>query len=435
MLEAKARRADMNSNRPVEPWSVQLPAGLAAPARETAKEVASRLRDPDRLRRAVREAPQQSLNPDYVRWRPQELACGHAGLAVVFANCADAFPDEDWEVAARAHLEVAAEARPKRSDASPSLFHGLAGLAVASHLIGHDIAVEGELASATEAALDRVRASEAGLAVEDFDVVSGLAGIGACLLQVGDPAPVLEALVYLARPDELPAWHTPPRLLSEQERERYRDGYLNCGLAHGIPGPLALLALAEGEGVRVAGAPEAIERIADWLVEQCLEDEWGTTWPAVVPLGPEQPEATRSAWCYGPPGVARSLWHAGEALDDSSYRDIALEAMAAVYRRPETERRIDSPTFCHGVAGLLQITLRFWHETKLPLFGDAAADLTEQLLAAYEPESILGYRDVEPDGRKVDYAGLVGGAAGVALVLLAASSPVDPGWDRMFLLS
>ena len=44
-------------------------------------------------------------------------------------------------------------------------------------------------------------------------------------------------------------------------------------------------------------------------------------------------------------------------------------------------------------------------------------------------------RDLEPDGRLVDCVGLIDGAAGVALVLLAASSPVEPAWDRVFLLS
>jgi hypothetical protein len=109
--------------------------------------------------------------------------------------------------------------------------------------------------------------------------------------------------------------------------------------------------------------------------------------------------------------------------------------MAAVYRRPVSARDIDSPTFCHGVAGLLQVTLRFEHDTGLPLFAAAAADLTEQLLAAYEPHSLLGFRAVEPGGSRVDQAGLLDGAPGVALVLLAAATDVPPAWDRLFLLA
>ncbi|MEV6414299.1 lanthionine synthetase LanC family protein [Kribbella sp. NPDC051718] len=47
--------------------------------------------------------------------------------------------------------------------------------------------------------------------------------------------------------------------------------------------------------------------------------------------------------------------------------------MAAVYRRPWSARQIgDSPGLCHGVAGLLQITLRFADDTGEPVFTEAA---------------------------------------------------------------
>jgi hypothetical protein len=99
------------------------------------------------------------------------------------------------------------------------------------------------------------------------------------------------------------------------------------------------------------------------------------------------------------------------------------------------ERRVDSPTFCHGMAGLLQITLRFTHDTGEPVFADAAADLAEQLLVAYDPDTLLGFCSLEPGGNAVDNAGLLDGAPGVALVLLAVATDAEPTWDRLFLLA
>jgi hypothetical protein len=133
--------------------------------------------------------------------------------------------------------------------------------------------------------------------------------------------------------------------------------------------------------------------------------------------------------------VARALWFAGQALDRSEYRDLAIAAMQAVYRRPLPERRIDSPTFCHGVAGLLQITLRFAQDTGLADFIDAADALGRQLLALYDPATRLGYYSLEPDDRRVDQPALLDGVAGVVLVLLAAATDVEPYWDRLFLLA
>jgi lantibiotic biosynthesis protein len=69
------------------------------------------------------------------------------------------------------------------------------------------------------------------------------------------------------------------------------------------------------------------------------------------------------------------------------------------------------------------------------LFVDAARTLHCQLMDAYEPGSLLGYRNLEPGGGRIDQPGLLDGASGVALVLLAAATPVEPVWDRLFLLS
>ena len=148
-------------------------------------------------------------------------------------------------------------------------------------------------------------------------------------------------------------------------------------------------------------------------------------------LGPP----SRAAWCYGSPGVARSLSLAGQALDRPEYRDVAVSAMEAVFRRPLAARMIDSPTFCHGVAGLLAVTLRFARDTRSTIFAQESQKLVGQLLDAFQPDSLLGYRNLEFGGNETDQPGLLDGAAGVSLVLLTAATGVEPTWDRAFLLA
>ena len=109
--------------------------------------------------------------------------------------------------------------------------------------------------------------------------------------------------------------------------------------------------------------------------------------------------------------------------------------MRAVYRRPDKVRNISSATFCHGIAGLLQVTLRFLYDTGLPVFRDAAILLTEQLIEAFDPDSLLGFVNIEPGGGRVDHPGLLDGAAGVVLAMMAAVSDIEPTWDQAFLLS
>lgn len=209
-------------------------------------------------------------------------------------------------------------------------------------------------------------------------------------------------------------------------------------MAHGLPGPLALLSLSTSHGVEVSGQQDAIVRTADLLVHAQCGDEWGVGFPAAEPVRAPCGEGSmpaRSAWCYGPPGVARALWLAGAASGRSEYRDLALAAMTAVFERPIPNRRIDSPTLCHGVAGLLQVTLRFARDGAGTSFSAAAQELTGQLLAAHEPASRFGYRDLKPSGVRIDKPGLLEGAAGVALVLLGAATSAEPVWDRILMLS
>jgi lantibiotic modifying enzyme len=290
---------------------------------------------------------------------------------------------------------------------------------------------------------EAIARSPRGLPFRAFDIITGAAGVGAYLLSRKDEAAlraVLTGLVALCGEDNgFPRWHTPSSAmaLGTPMAEEFPEGVFNCGLAHGVPGPMALLALAEQAGISVAGQREAIERVAYWLLACRTDDQWGPSWPSGVPMsGPKDVRPAQNAWCYGSAGVARSLWLAGDALDDESLRRLAIDAMAAVHHRPRSARHIDrSPGLCHGVAGVLQISLRFAQDTGEDVFVAAAANFTEMLLGHYDTSRQFGYGSLTEDGSLSDEPGLLDGAAGVALTLLAAGAGVTPDWDRMLLLA
>jgi hypothetical protein len=445
---------------PEHRWRPAVQAERAGVAADLARDVAVRVADRERVQRAIAEAAGQTAFPRSVYWEPYAVAQGDAGLACLFSYLDACFDDEGWDRLAHEALARAVEPVQEGLGVGPGLFTGLSGIGMAGWLAARhraryqqllrslDLAVADEASRLTET----VALSRDGVSVSTFDVISGLSGIGAYLLcrRDSDVARdaldgVLGALIALAREPpagRLPAWFTPPQWLADNELARlYPHGNMNCGLAHGIPGPLALMALASRDAVAVDGITDAVDSIATWLVDHQVEDEWGVNWPTVVPVGLEGTPAAgcsergRAAWCYGSPGVARALWLAGDATARSDLCQLAVEAMDAVYRRPLSERRIDSPTFCHGVAGLLQISLRFVHDTGQPRFREAATTLVDQLLGLYEPDSILGFRTFEPGGARVDQPGLLDGAPGVVMVLLAAATEAEPAWDRLFLLS
>jgi lantibiotic biosynthesis protein len=442
-------------------WAPALSPDLAARALQVSLDVAGRLRDRECVGLAIAAAPGQTAFPLAVNWQAPTLAQGDAGLALVCSYLDACLPEGEWDRPGHNYLASAGAAAELLPNPQAGMYSGLTGLAFAAWSLSRGGTRYRRLLTSIDTLLlpraagqaqGLTRADGDGMSVSEFDVISGCAGVGAYLLsRRDDPGAaaaleaVLRAIVAIARGARpRPRWWTPAHLLFDEETAAmYPHGNLNCGLAHGIPGPLALLSLAFARGIRVTGIEEAAERLAVWLVTNRADDAWGVNWPYSVPLTREgRPDRrakaygpSRTAWCYGAPGVARALWLAGVAFDRPAWRELALEAMQAVYRRPVAARYIDSPTFCHGVAGLLQITLRFAHDTRLPTFTEAAVDLTEWLLSAFEPNSVLGYRNWEPGGTRVDHPGLLDGAPGVLLTLLAASSAVEPTWDRMFLIS
>ncbi|GAA5093442.1 lanthionine synthetase C family protein [Nocardia iowensis] len=427
----------MESHAAGRAWRSVLPADLAASAIAMSTEVGERLC-----------AAELAVPPH------------NAGRAVLFGQLDCSLPEQDWARRSHSHLTAAARTVEQTERGVLGLFGGLCEMAFAAHALSRDgtryqrllTGLDGAIATSAAALGRTVARAPAGLPFAAFDAISGLAGIGAYLLCRKDEPQaeaalrhVLTGLVGLCGESEgLPNWHTPASVMipNTPMSRSYPTGVLNCGLAHGVPGPLAVLALAEMSGISVPGQRAAIERAARWLAAHRSDDEWGPNWPTGIPMPdatgapPRAYGPTHNAWCYGSPGVARALWLAGTALADPELGALAVDSMTAVFRRPADVRRIDaSPGLCHGVAGLLQITLRFAHDTGEAVFAAAAATLTSQLLAMFQPHRRFGYPALTENGTATDDPGLLDGAAGVALALLAAATDAPPEWDRTLLLA
>ncbi len=439
------------------PWQPVYKQARAQRSVTLAFDIARRFGDPGIVERAVASARAGSREPHSIYWHPYALAQGDCGVALMFGYFDACFPDHGWDRVAHQWIERAAQGAANAGELPNGLFEGLSGLAFAvAFLSRQGLRYRNLLANLHEHVVEQTRIACDGFGARSgpapfsaWDAIAGLTGAGVYLLTQGDHAalqPILECLVDLTHNSHgLPGWYTAPEASGAWMRHAFPDGHLNCGLAHGIPGPLALLALARLAGVTAPGSDEAIDRIANWLSSHRLTDSWGANWPSAVPLvrredhlvpgACEGLSAAHAGWCYGSPGVARALWLAGRARENAAYAALSLESMRAVIRRPPDIRALTSPALCHGFAGLLCITLRFRHDNSDPMFTKFARELVRQIEAVHEPDTLLGYRTTEPGGGRIDQAGLLDGAPGVAMALLAAATDCAPTWDRLFLLS
>lgn len=427
---------------------------LADEAIRIATLIADRMLEEDNLANCIDQMHERAANSNVpIRWDGFGLMQGFCGLAAMYYQLDRCLPKQGWRRVGTHFLKIAAEIYMQPDNISePSLCSGSSGLGY--------VALQSPGSSARQMVLNHVTANlqaglpaivesmsnAKGLSEGQYDALYGITGITRYLIECESKklsdaglSQLLNALISRSGIiDGLAGLYTPWNLLHPLEQREFNNDIVNCGLAHGVPGPLAVLSVALKRGYKYEGLGAAVEFWSKWLIEQIIHDQWGINWPGAVPAKPsaaDQATPTRCAWCYGAPGVARSLYLAADALGDTDMKQLACQAMLAVFKRPLEVQRNHSATFCHGRSGLLQITLRFYADTQQEEFLIQAEALCKELVELFDETNIWGYQDDGPDGSKVDNPGLLTGAAGIALPLLAAAMPVEPVWDQVFLLS
>ncbi|MCO5998436.1 lanthionine synthetase C family protein [Actinoallomurus rhizosphaericola] len=437
-------------------WQVFLGSDLQHKAQRVAKDVAERLADPKVIEAALESAEAPPL------WKPQALACGYASLVIAFEQMHRCFPHEGWDGFAKGYLKAAANATREKAIADPGLHEGIAGMILAtSYVSASDHRYQRIVNSllrqlATRIKLTQWERSEPGVSFYEYDVINGASGIIG-LLNFGDTA-VEEAswasdrltsyLLNLIDGPKLSGvypWHIPQRLLPQIHvyREQYPGGYYDLGVAHGMAGVISAVALAFAPEQLATGITQPLMKLCDWLLAQAEFDEFGPNWPRGVHLNSaaDQPATGMSAlapttWCYGAPGIARSLWLAGVALRNQELEETSRTIFAAALRRSQADgHRQLTAGLCHGLAGLITIACRFAQDGENAANLESIEELVERLLERNHPDAPFGFRDDLGAEGVFDDPGLLNGAAGVLLALLAASAPVEPRWDRILMLN
>ncbi|WP_435111746.1 lanthionine synthetase C family protein [Nocardiopsis synnemataformans] len=375
------------------------------------------------------------------RWWPQSLAHGAVGVALLHIERART-GHGSWERVQR-WLECAVA---EDVDSSPSahLYYGAPAVAFVLHrasavrpgyereLARLNRTVDRIVLSRLEQAHARMNAGELAL-LSEFDTIRGLTGLGALLLARDPQGSLLrDLLAYLVRLTEpvtvhgrmLPGWWSPVGPGGRVDAA-FPGGHANTGMAHGIAGPLTLLATALRRGIEVDGHVEAIERILGWLDTWQRSSPAGAWWPYWITraqldgtcglVGPQRP-----SWCYGAAGVARAQLLAADDLGDQRRYAVAQSTLARVFTDISTSPTALDSSLCHGRTGLAVLA----HATAL---GNAPG-----LCASFSDGDAASVADGLLTGTGI---GLLEGAAGIATALHTLHTPSpDMGWAVFLLL-
>jgi lantibiotic modifying enzyme len=379
------------------------------------------------------------------------LAGGQAGIALFFEYLDRARPGAGYGEIAQRRLEQAIDTLAA-SLQSPSLFGGFTGVSwVVEHLQGGP--AEGGEDDEDDPNEDIDAALLAHLGVtpwsHDYDLVSGLVGYGVYALErlprasaVACLELVIERLAEMAQPrPEGLAWHHTLDMLPEPNRPWYPQGVDNLGVAHGSPGVIALLARTIAAGVATERARPLLEGAVSWLLARKLPAGEVSVFPYGSGPGVKIRPA-RTAWCYGDPGIAMALLLAGRAAAEPAWEREALALARAVARRPPESCRVEDAAICHGATGLGHVLNRLYHAFGNPELRSASRAWFGRAFDYLKPgEGVGGFFALIPPDDDPDQlvwredASFLSGSTGLALALLAATSDVEPAWDRVMLLS
>lgn len=213
----------------------------------------------------------------------------------------------------------------------------------------------------------------------------------------------------------------------------------NLGMTNGLAGMACYFSRLYEQGI----APEQTLTLINGLTTCIMSHQQDpgehlSYFPSWV-VGDSSRAESRLAWCYGDLGMGLGLWQSAAITSDKELEQKALQILIATTSRRDLVRNaVQDAGMCHGTAGNGHLYNRLYNYTGRAEFKDAALYWFDQTLKKATFEDGYG-RFKSWKGRKMggwhNLADIVDGVSGIGLAVLAALSNIEPGWDRIFLLS
>jgi len=347
---------------------------------------------------------------------------GTPGTALTFGALGSSTGESRYWDAANRQLAAAA-----RADDAPSigLFSGISGLravaAIFSRSAPHlqklvdqcDAYVESKLPDAEE-----VRVVD----MDTYDVISGWSGarLARCVLGPAKPDRLVTLLAWLMTDDA--RWCKAHPLRPNEEPEN------DIGLAHGISGSLAALALTTTD--MEPDLRSLLESQAARLASRSFRNGACIGWSCCLQA---TTEPMRPAWCYGGTGVAAALYWVARLLADKPLESFALDALESIAALPPSDWGHTDFALCHGTLGNALVLASVGMASQRASLLSGTGRAVEYALDGLERDGGACF-GLDWDMQVRDLAGELDGAAGIALALLTLCGDTDSTWVRLHAL-
>ena len=267
----------------------------------------------------------------------------------------------------------------------------------------------------------------------DYDVISGLSGVGYYLLDKPEAQSICKKILdYISRLLEtkvyngkvVPVWHIIPDNQFHIGHENYIDGHFNYGLSHGLAGPLAYLTKFNTFECGTDMSRDLLVKVVEIFKLAMIDIDDVIYWPGLLQYTDyikenysKETALQSTTWCYGNLSISKILYNASLILEDTLLEKTMLTNITNICEKTSDSFKFGCPIICHGYCGailtLVCSRLQFSKWGKEDSYAKAIDFLVKMTLRYYD------YNEnafVETS----DKGGFLDGEQGIILALISA---------------
>ncbi|CEK36653.1 Lanthionine synthetase C family protein [[Clostridium] sordellii] len=388
------------------------------------------------------------INKQFENIHPNDRLINISAILLVLSKSKQYIDNNKWKKIVHEYMKLANNQLLETDRINISLYSGITNFAFSTYMISK----EDSLYKKSVDQLNNIIVNEVyswlsiinndnKVKTDNYDIISGVSGIAAYLLFFEDEyikeciseinKYLIEKIILEKEVNgyKVPGWYIKPEDVNLEDKKNYKTGLFNLGLAHGICSPLAVLGISKKSGIIVDNQTKAIDYILDTLNKLKIEENNSIFWNEMISFNEfidfnsnSYTYGSRASWCYGTPGISRSMYIASESIEKKDTSNLSSKAFSTMCNESNRSKwMLNSPTLCHGYAGVLSIALLMMNDTCREENIDAIKYSIDNIIKFYDINNKYLFTNVEGYDDYIKYEdniGFLSGSAGIILSLL-----------------